>query len=71
MTKRPNPHAEALKRNSVIGVLICCGALAVGFIYVLGYSPNADVVSGRPKNPSSTSIEVPERLTKEDTIGYR
>jgi hypothetical protein len=71
MTKRPNPYPVALKRNSVIGILVCCGILAVGFMYVLAYSPNADVVSAPPENPSSTLIEVPERLRKDDTIGYR
>jgi Na+/proline symporter len=71
MTKRPNPDPEELKRNSAIGILICCGILAVGFVYVLGYTPNANVVSAPPENPSSTLIEVPERLRKEDTIGYR
>jgi len=58
-----------MNRVSVLAMLICCGLLAAGMAYALGYAPGAAIEA---RGSARTTIEVPAALASSDeTIGYR
>jgi hypothetical protein len=57
-----------MNRVPLLAMLICCGLLAAGFAYALGYGPGGAESRGK----SAMTVEVPAPLASSDeTIGYR